>query len=185
MAMHALPPAADSLPTLLAFNRQLIAQARGLVRAHMGAGAPRYAGPVGAHLRHVVEHHAALLQPAQPGWVDYDSRARSLALQTEPAEALRRLAQLEAALDDAALPAADTPVQVLGLAGLQGEAAFAVPSSLGRELAFVASHALHHFALLAPHCRQNGIPLPPGFGQAPATVAHERSLKETPCPLPA
>jgi hypothetical protein len=34
---------------------------------------------------------------------------------------------------------------------------------------------VHHFALLAPHCRQHGIPTPADFGQAPSTVAHARA----------
>jgi hypothetical protein len=67
------------------------------------------------------------------------------------------------------------PLQVRGLGGLAGEFGFEVPSTLGRELAFLASHAVHHFALLKAHCLQQGIPLGEDFGKAPATVAHARA----------
>jgi hypothetical protein len=39
---------------------------------------------------------------------------------------------------------------------------------------FVASHAVHHFALLHAYCLQQGIPIGENFGKAPATVANER-----------
>ena len=61
---------------------------------------------------------------------------------------------------------------------LAGEFNFEVESSLGRELVFVASHAVHHYALLAAHLRQLGLPVPEGFGLAPATVAHARRIEQ-------
>ena len=71
------------------------------------------------------------------------------------------------------------PVRVCGQCGGAGEFSFNHPSSIGRELAFVASHTVHHFALLAAHCQQHGIPTPADFGKAPATVAHERASRST------
>lgn len=181
---------------LLAFNQRVIDQALALVAAHDGPQSPRFAGPVGSHLRHIVEHYEALLFPMDAGLVDYDSRARSTALQTDPKVAASRLRTLHAQLTELPAASLDAPVQVLGLAGTAGEFSFAVPSSIARELVFLASHAVHHYALLAAHCQAQAIPLPADFGKAPATVAHERAQrkaaeaaqpappirKETPCP---
>ena len=185
-----LPNPLNDAERLLRFNAELLTQALALVAAHQAghqtANAPRYAGTVGAHLRHVIEHHEALVFAARSGTVDYDGRARDRELENQPALAHARLWALQARL--AAWPGAalDTPLRVLGLAGVRGEFAFAVGSTLGRELAFVASHAVHHFALLHAHCAQHGIPLPAGFGLAPATQAHARattlSNKENVCP---
>lgn len=166
-------PAADMHP-LLAFNRQMLDQSLALVAVHAGPGAPPYAGPVGSHLRHVIEHWDALVFPAQPGQVDYDARPRDAALESSPVVARRRLLALR---EQIAAWRADTlaaPVQVRGLCGLAGQWGFGAASSLGRELAFVASHAVHHFAFLKAHCQQHGIALDADFGKAPATVAHER-----------
>lgn len=181
---------ADDLDPLLAFNHQLLLQALDLVNAHRSAGGPAYAGPVGAHLRHVIEHHEALLLSAG-GVVDYDARPRDRRLETDPAHAAVRLGRLLQRLADLD-PGSDLLLTVRGLCGLDGSARFAAVSSLGRELAFVASHAVHHFALLLPHARQQGLPLPAGFGLAPATAAHRRGLaeaavasplvQESPCP---
>ena len=160
---------------LLAFNQQLLAQAHALAAAHHAARLPDYAAVAGAHLRHLIEHFEALLLPATAGAVDYDSRLRDAALQACPQLAQQRLQALHEQLDDWHAEMLDRPVQVMGRAGHQGEVGFNVASTIGRELAFVASHTVHHFALLADHCRQHGIHTPAHFGKAPATVAHERA----------
>ncbi|EHR72221.1 hypothetical protein BurJ1DRAFT_3413 [Burkholderiales bacterium JOSHI_001] len=182
---------------LLSFSRQTLDQALALVAAHTGPARPEYAGPVGSHLRHVIEHFEALIAAPPGGCVDYDARARDATLDACCTVARARLLALRRQLstwDEAALAA---PVQVLGQCGLAGEFRFAVASSVGRELAFVASHAVHHFALLKPHCLASGIAIDGDFGKAPATVAHERArtaaapfvpptrhAKETPCTSP-
>ena len=163
------------------FNQALLAQALALAALHETPGVPAYAKPVGAHLRHVIEHYEALLTPEMDGIVDYDARRRDAALEASPRLAQLRLIALQRRLEHVALDL-QQPLTVRGLAGLGGEVAFALPSSLGRELVFVASHAVHHFALLVPHLRQHGLPLPgEGFGIAPATLAHARQLA-TPSP---
>lgn len=168
-------PACPDTHHLLAYNRQMLDQALALVASHVGPHGPRYAGPVGSHLRHVIEHFEALVFPAQGGTVDYDARLRDAALETIPSLAEMRLLVLRQQLstwDDGMLAA---PVTVRGVCGHAGEFRFSVPSSVGRELAFVASHTVHHFALLKSHCLQHGIAIDADFGKAPATVAHERA----------
>ncbi len=164
---------------LLTFNQRLIDQALALVAAHEISRPLRYAGPVGAHLRHIVEHYEALVFPADHGMVDYDSRARDRELEGNPALARKRLLALRARLDELVPLALLTVVQVHGQCGIAGEFNFAMTSCIGRELAFLASHTVHHFALLEPHCRQHGIPTPADFGQAPSTVAHARGSSPT------
>jgi hypothetical protein len=168
-------PAESDSRRLLRFNREVLAQALSLVAAHDGPGRPALAGPVGAHLRHIVEHYEALLGTvAGTAPIDYDRRARDRELERCPALARQRLTALQQRLAGDLL--LDTPLQVRGRGGLAGEFEFAVGSTLGRELVFVASHAVHHYALLQTHCAANGVELPADFGKAPATVAHERAL---------
>ncbi len=166
---------------LLAFNQQLIAQALALVAAHDGPGQPAYAGAAGSHLRHVIEHYDALVFAAQPGFVDYDGRARDLALEISPTLARQRLHLLRSSLRQWPPALLDRPVRVRGLAGVTGEHHFGVDSSLGRELAFVASHTVHHFALLAPYCQQHAISTGAHFGHAPGSVKHHQLMRSTPC----
>jgi hypothetical protein len=185
MSLDLLPEAAR----LLRFNGQLLDQALSLVVAHQQPGAPPFAAPVGAHLRHVIEHYEALLIPRQPGIADYDGRCRDREVERSPQAARARLQALQQGLQlwrDASLA---EPVQVRGLGGLAGEFGFDVPSTFGRELAFVASHTVHHFALLKAHCLQHGIAVAADFGKAAATAAHERASAAShplvfPLPLP-
>lgn len=176
----------DAVLGLLGFNQQVLDQALALL-GHFGsagqAAKPTLSGPVGAHLRHVIEHYAALVFPAEAGVVDYDARPRERALESDPLLASSRLRALRQRL--ATWPAAllDRPVRVRGQGGLLGNRGFEVSSTVGRELAFVASHAIHHFAALATHGRTLGIPLPKDFGKAPSTVAHERAVVVTPNPI--
>lgn len=156
------------------FNHEVIAQALVLVSRFDAPGAPAYAGPVGSHLRHVVEHYDALLAPPVAGEVDYDRRPRDPDLERSCTAASRRLLAIQQRLADAGA-ALDTPLRVLGRAGLGGEFGFSVTSTLGRELVFVGSHAVHHYALLQTWCRQHGVDIGADFGKAPATVAHERA----------
>ena len=175
---------------LLQFSIDVLEQALALVAWHEAPGAPDYAKPVGAHLRHVIEHYEALLSPAEPGRVDYDRRPRDRELERQPAVARARLEALQARLRQWTDAQLDAPLQLRGLGGLAGGCDFAVASSAGRELAFTAGHAIHHYAMLQAHCQQHGISVKAEFGRAPATVAHERAalsasptppLKETPC----
>lgn len=173
---------------MLIHQRQTLDQALALVAAHAGPDRPRYAGPVGSHLRHVIEHCEALVHGAKGGTVDYDARPRDAALETSPSLAEMRLLALRQQLATWHNGTLAQPVQVRGRCGAAGEFHFSVASSVGRELAFVASHTVHHFALLKAHCQQHDIAIDADFGKAPATVAHERAhtttdliSKETSC----
>ena len=170
-----------TMQRLLGFNQQVLDQALAVVGAHAVPGAPHsappsappMAGPVGAHLRHVVEHYEALVNGLILGVVDYDGRPRDRQLETSPTLARDRLQGLRRVLGQWTPDMLDRPVQVLGQGGITGDFDFCVTSSVGRELAFLASHAVHHFALLAEHLQRHGVPVPAHFGKAPGTVANE------------
>jgi hypothetical protein len=163
----------DTMQRLLGHNQQMIDQALSVVGEHLASTAPPFAGPVGAHLRHVVEHYEALVHGLRIGVVDYDGRARDRLLEASPTLARDRLAALRHQLGQWTPETLDRPVQVLGLGGITGEFNFSVASSVGRELAFLAGHAVHHFALLATHLHRHGVATPAHFGKAPGTVANE------------
>lgn len=160
---------------LLRFNRDLLAQGRRIALAHRAAGMPPFGRPAGAHLRHVIEHYDALALGVASGVVDYDARRRDPALENDPVLACDRIDGLARAFSNWRAPVLAVAVEVRGKAGVGGDFDFALGSTIGRELVFVASHAVHHFALLADYCARHGIDLGPGFGKAPATIAHERS----------
>ncbi len=167
---------------LLDFNQQMLDQALAVVSQHEVPNAPSFAGPVGAHLRHVVEHYEALIDGLRLGVVDYDGRPRDRQLETSPTLARDRLLGLRQVLGQWTPEMLDRPVQVLGQGGITGDFDFCVASSVGRELAFLASHAVHHFALLVEHLRRHGVPVPAHFGKAPGTVANEIATRRAAAP---
>jgi hypothetical protein len=179
-------------PELLAYASNVLGQALALAAAHERPGAPRYADHVGPHLRHVIEHYESWLGALGSPQIDYDRRARDAALERSPALARARLQTIQQRLAQWPTLQLTAPLRVHAGIGLAGESVCMAESSFGRELLFVTSHAVHHFALLQLHCRQHGISIGDDFGKAPATVAHERAratatphdtAKETPCPL--
>src|SRR5262245_5026945 len=102
---------------LLRFNAAVLNQGLSLVAAHQTPGAPDYAYPVGAHLRHVIEHYEALIVPSEPGVVDYDQRPRDRELATKAAVARTRLRLLLRELAEWTEASLDVPLQVRGLGG--------------------------------------------------------------------
>jgi hypothetical protein len=179
MKPHATPQA------LVDYNTALLHQLSVLVAQHHNAQDGPYAEFLGPHVRHIIEHYEALIQPAKasrdtvPKVVNYDARERDLQVQTVARVALERIATLSAALQAMASwsPAAfAAPLELRCQGGEQGQLCFATQSSILRELAFVASHCVHHFAMVKLHALQHGKDLGPHFGKAPSTVAHETAL---------
>jgi hypothetical protein len=188
-----MQPTTAEAHALLAYAGNVLDQALALAAAHEAPDAPAFAGHVGPHLRHVIEHYESLLGATGGNQVDYDRRERDPALERSPALARQRIRAIQQRLGQWPAEQLAAPLGVRGNIGLAGECSCAAASSFGRELLFVASHAVHHFALLQAHCRQHGIPIGADFGKAPATVAHERARaastahdthEETPCPMP-
>lgn len=132
---------------------------------------------IGQHVRHCLDHFAALARGLDAGRIDYDARQRNTALERDAVAAAGVANDLAAALPALlADVATDTPVLVRAAAATHG----AVPwlaSTLGRELQFVASHTVHHLAMMAAVCRRRGIGLPDAFGVAPSTLRHRNATE--------
>lgn len=126
---------------------------------------------LGGHVRHCLDHFEALCSGAATGAMDYDDRARGTTVETDRSAAqqlIRRLQDRVATLDASMLTRTVRVTSMLAGDGTSIEAR----SSLGRELAFVLSHTVHHNALVAAMCKTLGIPIAERFGYAPSTVAH-------------
>jgi hypothetical protein len=169
----------NSVEDLLQFNRNVLAQALELLEAFQQSDAPPLSEKIGPHLRHIVEHYEALAWPSKAGIVDYDSRARDRLMESNAAVAIARIEALIEWLNQGTFRLIPRALKVAGRGGIHGEFAFVVESSLARELVFLASHAVHHFALMKPYCDENDISTLDGFGKAPATLAYERSQSST------
>jgi hypothetical protein len=156
-------------------------------RAFVGSIAPAayttpcaimYDATIGQHVRHALDHFIAALAALDGATIDYDHRARDTAIERDPAEAVRAIDGVLTALRTAPPAAADRPVAVRVMLTAQGEEC-ELASTLGREIAFAAHHAVHHNAMMSTIALSIGVAVPPGFGKAPSTLDHERRAART------
>lgn len=162
-----------SFADLIGFNIAVIAQGKVLAQ-HYVAHVDAFGNQVGPHLRHIIEHYEALLNRGVGELVDYDHRARDRSVEQSPIIALRRLDDIVMSLRALGDHHADEAVSVGFAIGIDGGEFHLSPSTLARELNFVASHAIHHYALIRPFATASGVQLPTEFGKAPETVRHEK-----------
>lgn len=162
---------------LIQFNCQLLKQAKDVIHAVAGTEL-EYSATVGPHLRHVIEHYQLLFAGLENGVVDYECRVRGGEIESNPEATLAAIADIETALIQRPLPL-DAPIQAEFAVGMIGEEQISAQSSLGRELLFVGSHAIHHYAFIALALKQANVQLPDGFGVAPGTRRYTTSAKNT------
>ncbi|HHN75482.1 MAG TPA: hypothetical protein ENK10_09665 [Acidobacteria bacterium] len=131
-------------------------------------------GSVGGQFRHCIDYYHCLLRGAASARIDYDRRERNPALEQDPAAAREALADLERRLAEIDGDLACRVVEVKADRFGVGAAARSewVGSTLERELLFLLSHTVHHFALIGLMLRQLGAPVDPTFGVAPSTLEH-------------
>jgi hypothetical protein len=133
-------------------------------------------GTIGKHFRHVLDHfRAAVGCHADGGCIDYDHRDRDVPMETDRRLAMDSIDSLAAGLrriDDRGLSSA---VRVRVMVSADGATA-ELRSTLARELAFAAHHAVHHLAMIRAIASEFGQELPEDLGRAPSTLNHERRL---------
>ncbi len=127
-------------------------------------------GSAGEHVRHCLDHARALVagHEGRERVVSYDTRERGTAVETEPRVAIDAIARLCMALEDIGQHELSSPLW------LETQVACNMPpvriaTTLGRELAFVTQHTIHHCATLAVVLERIGVVPPSRFGYAPST----------------
>ncbi len=128
------------------------------------------AGGIGNQLRHCLDCFACLVKGLDAGRVDYDQRAREPRIEVDRGFAIEQLRATAEMLRDEVARAHERDLFVRmdepGSAPSEGW----YRSSLARELRFLASHTVHHFALIALLLTRRGVEVDPSFGLAPATA---------------
>ncbi|HEX9754317.1 MAG TPA: DinB family protein [Gemmatimonadales bacterium] len=162
-------------PTPLTGNLALLRQGLALLAQlpdSLYAGAAEGRSAVGAQYRHVLDHYHSFLNGLPNGLVDYDARARDPLVETSRDEASRVTREVQAAL--ARLGAADLHRVLrvhISAAPSDGNGS-AHGSTVGRELLFLLSHTVHHYAIMRLLLEDLGWTCDPDFGTAPSTLAY-------------
>lgn len=170
-------------PALVQALREVLAQGLDLCGA-VDAGV--YAAPpaglsssgVGPHLRHTLDFVRRFLDGLSAGRIDYDMRARDPLEEVDPQHAKASLQILLNRLDaltdfdptESVQVRHDVPAALIACADPSDRPW--TSSSRGRELLFVLSHTIHHYALMAMSLRHHGVDPGPEFGVAPSTLRY-------------
>ena len=128
---------------------------------------------IGGHLRHNLDHYAGFLRGIAIGRVDYDDRARDEGVETIPERALATMREMRDALLRVDAMSLEREIDVRMDTG-ESECRPWTRSTGRRELQFLLSHTVHHYALVAMICRIEGVELERDFGVAPSTIKHRK-----------
>ncbi len=160
---------ASPASALLRLLDELASLVGGLPRElYCGHFAAPHSGSIGEHVRHCLDHVSALLIADAVQALSYDHRQRGTAAEIEPAAAVRQIRHLQDAIEPWSARSLDEPIRVISMLSAEGDSV-AGWSTLGRELAFVMSHTIHHQAMIGLLLATRGYTVPNRFGLAPST----------------
>ncbi len=131
-------------------------------------------GSVGEHFRHNLEFGTRLLEGIKTGKIDYVNRARDSRVELERVYAIERFELLIEAIEELGRHDLNRMVEVRS----EVEQSAWLGSSIARELEFLHSHTVHHYALIASKLESLGIETEKVFGVAPSTREYWDSLKK-------
>jgi uncharacterized damage-inducible protein DinB len=127
---------------------------------------------VGAQYRHILDHYRSFVTGLGCGLVDYDARERDPLIETSRDEARRRTEELHEVIRRLSPADLGRPLRVHLAATADESEAAAHGSTVGRELLFLLSHTVHHYAIIRLLVEDLGGACAPEFGVAPSTLAH-------------
>lgn len=133
---------------------------------------PGFQSPIAAHYRHIIEHYQCLFRQLAAGQVvNYDLRARDMALESDKAYCRQQLLELKSSLAEI-----DCTQEGQELVIKDDHSDQAMHSSLCRELMFLIGHTEHHSAMIAAMLRILGYRVDQQFGVANATLNYQSTI---------
>lgn len=172
----AAKPTMSPVNALIAANLAVLGQGAQLLARLDDAAYTRVITPlfdygVSSHVRHCLDSYTSFLQGLDGGLIDYDRRARDVCIERD-----RHYAQSRIAATMKALQSLMPDLSATLLQARQDSLHWAV-TSLERELQFLLSHTVHHYALVALMLRAQGIETGKELGVAPSTLEYWQQVK--------
>ena len=129
---------------------------------------------VGAPLRHCIDHYDNFIAGIPTGRIDYDARRREVLLETSRTFGIDKIKLLMTGLE-AVSKRPDARLSVkMDCGANNSEAAWWTDSSIRRELQFLISHTVHHYAIIKMVLIAGGVPVGADFGIAPSTLRYHQ-----------
>jgi hypothetical protein len=135
---------------------------------------PFFDHSVGSHFRHLLDAYDCFFRGIETGRIDYDRRERDALVERDRVSTMARVESTSSRLRS--LSSSD---ELVSLEAKQDSSAWTY-SAIGRELQFLLSHTVHHFAFIALILRLQGFSPAKEFGVAPSTRSYW-SEKEALC----
>lgn len=132
---------------------------------------------VGAHYRHSLEHFKILLEAVNEPQIDYDRRERDAGLETDRLFALQVTRDFRHTARFLSTLPADRAIEARTKISYASAGSCCAPSTIGREIMYAVSHAIHHYALIGLICDMRKIPVPQDFGVAPSTLEYQNQAQ--------
>lgn len=129
---------------------------------------------IGGHIRHILDHYQCFFQGLAAGEIDYDGRARDIRLEEDPIFAIEAINRSRTVLASLKIGPASL-VRVKMDTGGDHDQLWAA-STVQRELQFLLSHTVHHYALIATMYSISGQKTAADFGIAPSTLRYRRGM---------
>jgi hypothetical protein len=130
-----------------------------------------YIASVGQHIRHIIEHYQSFLRGLDQDEIDYEDRARDARIESDPAHAALIMAGIIEQLQGLVVPHTNRGLNYCS----ETSEGIATGTSVLRELEFLLTHTIHHYALIAVMARLQGCEPEAEFGIAPSTLKFQRS----------
>ena len=130
---------------------------------------PAFHSTIGAHFRHVLEHYRCFIKQIETSQLCYDSRERDQLLECDYDYANQAITEIVMSLRNLEFQNLDRACELLDLQG-----GCSVASTLFRELLFLQSHTMHHYAIIGAMTRTLGAQPADDFGVAIATREHQK-----------
>ena len=129
---------------------------------------------VGMQFRHGLDFYFCLLEGLHTGEVDYECRRRDDRIAEDRLHAITRIDDLTEKLGNLSSPEAERSIRTRGEApaGATHDTAPWADSSVLRELQFLFSHTVHHYAIIRLLLSAKGFDAGEQFGVAPSTLRH-------------
>ena len=134
---------------------------------------PAFHSTIGAHFRHVLEHYRCFLSQYETTHFCYDKRERDQELECDAKYARRTITEL---IDGLKALSNDVFERQYTVDDEQSQGP--VQTSLQRELLFLQSHTVHHYAIIGAMTRAFGSSPDEEFGVAIATRSHQRNINQ-------
>jgi hypothetical protein len=168
-------------PDLVVASQDVLLQALGLLFNTWDATYSRmveapYSASIGGHYRHILEHFQCLVRGIRSGEINYDARERNPRLETEVTYATIATCDVLRAIKNYTEKSLARPCTVVNSVSYGSGKAPIMESNIGRELAYCAAHAIHHYAIIRLLCNHLGVDVPKEFGIAPSTLKFRASI---------